>query len=71
MIGLTDRTNIITFLPEIIYPFISKDSIKLMRIAHPLKFNIYTCMSNKSKDVELATFFEEFIEVFNEEHDET
>ncbi len=42
-----------------------------MRIAHPLKFNIYTCMSNKSKDVELATFFEEFIEVFNEEHDET
>lgn len=51
LINLTRGTNIITFLPELIYQYVPHQSLLYKKTVDPLGFDIYACMV-KNRDVQ-------------------
>lgn len=64
LINLTKKTNIVTFLPELIYQYAFHDSLLCKKIVDPLDFNIYACILKNRHTPEYYAIYKEVVNIF-------
>ena len=64
LINLTRGTNIITFLPELIYQFIPHQSIMYKKTVAPLAFDIYACMAKNRDEQNKHNIYDDILTIF-------